>query len=583
MNFFYSRFKSLSFGKIALLCLAIGFAAKLLSTDATATIFNRDDVNVETDLYSETQNITPDLLESNTNFKIKRSLEESVQTGEINLDGWIAGTARTSPNGATGSMDALVYWLTESLGGPNLYKAALASTNGQYYASFPGGALGDTVKVVTLAYTNQPVSSIDYVADIGRNMGFSKTAYAQDNPQGIGFSGFSPILPLWKAFRNVAYLFFALIFVFIGLAIMFRVKINPQTIISVQNAIPQVVMALLLVTFSYAIAGFMLDLAYVVMFLLLEVFSSSITQSEDFNTIVTTINELPEGAQIGLALFAAIFPLVVGALSSIAAVMTVPILNLIILIALVYTMLRISILLITTYAKIVFAVIFGPLQLALGAIPGQSGFGKWFKNLLANIAVLPTVFGMFLLSAFFLTYVPLHGGATFIETLKESWGFFAGIFGLTNPVTAPAAGAILSAELVTKMYALIAGVRSISTEEIFRGAFASGWGVLSFGLVPLLGFGTFFLIPKAGEIIRDALQVNPWKYGTGFGEAISPIARPMGAIGASAVKTGTDAAGGAAFGAASSGVKYIGGKIAGGRIKERGRTVSLGADDFDTT
>jgi len=539
MSFLHDSIKNLSFGKIVILCLAIGLVAKLFSSGASAAMFNREDMGVSENLYDEVQNIAPDFLESNTNFKIKKTLEESAQTGEANLDTWMVGTTRTDPNGWTGSMDAMLYWITESLGGPNLYKASVASTDGSYHAALPGGALGDTANIVSLVFANQPVSSIDYIAYLGQNMGFSKSVYAQG--EGIGFSGLSPILPLWRAFRDIAYLFFALVFVVIGLTIMFRVKINPQTVVSVQNAIPQIIIALLLVTFSYAIAGFMIDLAYVVMFLILEVFKGAAPLLTDFQEVVGSIDGIDDKTQYSMTLFAQIFPLVVGYLASLAAVMTVPILNVIVLIMLVYTMIRIIILLITTHVKIIFAVIFGPIQLALGAIPGQGNFGKWFRNLLSNIAVLPTVFTMFLLAGFFITY-------PFTQGSSQSLGFFAGVveefkkytdwFGLGAAGVPAAAITFVPAQILAKGYALITGVTQISTEEIFRGAFASGWGILSFGLTPLLGLGTFFLIPKAGEMVRDALQVTPWKYGTGFGEAIKPLSKPAGYVGGIGLKAG---------------------------------------------
>ena len=42
--------------------------------------------------------------------------------------------------------------------------------------------------------------------------------------------------------------------------IILRIKINPQTVITIQSAIPQVFTTLILVTFSYAIAGLVIDL-----------------------------------------------------------------------------------------------------------------------------------------------------------------------------------------------------------------------------------------------------------------------------------------------------------------------------------
>ena len=127
----------------------------------------------------------------------------------------------------------------------------------------PKGAIGGISNLIAAMYANPPASSVEYFADLGKNLGIVKPAYAQ----GIGFEGLKPILPIWKAFRNIAYLFFTIIFVIMGFAIMFRVKLDPQTVISIQNAIPRVVVALILVTFSYAIAGLLIDLIYVIFFL----------------------------------------------------------------------------------------------------------------------------------------------------------------------------------------------------------------------------------------------------------------------------------------------------------------------------
>jgi len=46
--------------------------------------------------------------------------------------------------------------------------------------------------------------------------------------------------------------------------IMFRIKINPQTAITIQLALPKLIITLLLITFSYAIAGFMIDIFYLI-------------------------------------------------------------------------------------------------------------------------------------------------------------------------------------------------------------------------------------------------------------------------------------------------------------------------------
>jgi len=120
------------------------------------------------------------------------------------------------------------------------------------------GAVGATTNLIASLYATPPASSAYYLADLGQRLNLTQPAYAQ----GIGFSGLTPLLPLWKSARNVAYTFFIFVFLIIGFAIMFRAKINPQTVVTIQSAIPKAVVALILVTFSYAIAGLMIDLMY---------------------------------------------------------------------------------------------------------------------------------------------------------------------------------------------------------------------------------------------------------------------------------------------------------------------------------
>lgn len=120
------------------------------------------------------------------------------------------------------------------------------------------------LSTATLALFDSPIHTSDFAIDLGHTLGFlPQTVQAQ----GIGFSGLNVLLPIWRAFRNVAYALLAIILIVIGFMVMFRKKIDPKTVVTVQNAIPRVVIALLLVTFSYAIVGIMIDLMYVIIVL----------------------------------------------------------------------------------------------------------------------------------------------------------------------------------------------------------------------------------------------------------------------------------------------------------------------------
>ena len=109
------------------------------------------------------------------------------------------------------------------------------------------GIINHTVDA-TIALLNSQPSSQEYIADVLDNIGIPQvsSAYAQ----GTGYSAMSPFLPFWKAFRNVAYSLYIIMFVVVGIMIMLRTKINAQTVITIQSALPNLVITLLLITFS---------------------------------------------------------------------------------------------------------------------------------------------------------------------------------------------------------------------------------------------------------------------------------------------------------------------------------------------
>lgn len=132
-----------------------------------------------------------------------------------------------------------------------------------------GGAIVVVGNLIAQTY-KPPLHTTDYFAYLGQNFGFAKKAHAQ----GVGFNSLSPLAGLWTAFRNIVYLLFVIVFVVIGFAIMLRVKIDPRTVMSVENQIPKIIIGLVMVTFSFAIAGLVIDMMYVSMYVVYGVVSS---------------------------------------------------------------------------------------------------------------------------------------------------------------------------------------------------------------------------------------------------------------------------------------------------------------------
>lgn len=123
-----------------------------------------------------------------------------------------------------------------------------------------GGLIGYIPGMFSIVFT-PPASSEQYIRYLANNFGIVKPAFAQSSN---GFDSLGPLQPLWGASRNVTYLLFVLVFIFIGLGIMLRVKIDPRTVMTLQNQIPRVIIGILLITFSYAIAGLMIDAMWLI-------------------------------------------------------------------------------------------------------------------------------------------------------------------------------------------------------------------------------------------------------------------------------------------------------------------------------
>lgn len=147
-----------------------------------------------------------------------------------------------------------------------------------------GGAIGGMNNMISMLYT-PPIHTSDYFQNLAQNFGITKKTYAQQT--GTGFDGLRPLLNVWTAFRNIVYLIFVIVFVVIGLAIMLRVKIDPRTVMTIQNQIPKIIIGILLVTFSFAIAGFMIDLMWVLIHLIFGLISGI---STDIASNVRTLN-----------------------------------------------------------------------------------------------------------------------------------------------------------------------------------------------------------------------------------------------------------------------------------------------------
>lgn len=301
---------------------------------------------------------------------------------------------------------------------------------------FDSSFFGFLTQGITIAYRAPPASGVYWVSNGLQKAGFIPKSYAAE---GIGFGALRPISGLWEKMRDLALIVITLILITIGFLIMFRMKINPQTVISVENALPRIFIALLLVVFSFAIAGFLIDLMYVITGLVIAILDKNALKdvltgstSRLFDEIFWNANILELGPDIfsilpGILKEALrLIILVVGAFGAYqippfkalfegkpaqdipffggvgqtaiafaiytvfigAAALFVPyILSIVILITGgLVVFFRIVILLIMAYVRIVLMVVFAPIILLLEAIPGRKMFMFWLKNIAADLA-----------------------------------------------------------------------------------------------------------------------------------------------------------------------------------------------------
>jgi hypothetical protein len=132
--------------------------------------------------------------------------------------------------------------------------------------------IGSISSIVVMPLQNMPASGVMWAHDGLQNAGLISRSYATE---GVGFAALQPFRGLWSLFRNLVFFLLILVMIAIGFMIMFRTKINAQTVISVENALPKIVLSMILITFSYAIAGFLIDTMYVVMGIIFALFKTT--------------------------------------------------------------------------------------------------------------------------------------------------------------------------------------------------------------------------------------------------------------------------------------------------------------------
>ncbi len=278
-----------------------------------------------------------------------------------------------------------------------------------------GGLLGTADRFVNYAYTNQP--NVNLVAHLGNEWvpGYKESTtglYAADKQSGHEELMDSGISNIWAKFRDLAYLFFVVVMIVIGFMIMFRSKLGGQTLVSLGNTIPNVIIGLILVTFSFAIAGLIIDVGGLITNFLASIFKGELVSIENVGNLMKSVftsgTAETTGIIAGSGGVAALGGWGLGALataiggSAVLAILgpalvgvgLIAILLVLALLGIVFVgVIKLLITLYKAYFGILLGVALGPLQIMMGTIPGQNHMTmNWLLGIVRNVLVFPVVF-----------------------------------------------------------------------------------------------------------------------------------------------------------------------------------------------
>ncbi len=386
---------------------------------------------------------------------------------------------------------------------------------------------GQNKTLLSLVFADRPLSGVSYVREKLQNFSLVPTAHAQS--VGFGFSALDTVKDMWSKFRDIAFGLFVVAAIVFAFMIMFRVKINPQTVITVQSAIPKIIIALITVTFSYAIAGFLIDFMYIVIGLI-SVFAAPLIPKVDnilgfiqiqpltykasdvfqLLTIGPTTHSQPgvtvtAGGIFGL-LQLYIVPLMailtIGLVLSLVVAFTPAspvgvffifvffILMVVIVVVLLWVGIKTIWALFKAFANVLLLTIFAPIQLALGILVPNFGFGQWVRNYISHLSTFVVTGVLALFAWIFMLLAWKHAFTGTALTLTSN--------GATANPWPPLLGTGAAANL------LFAGV----------------------------SFVLFTMIPKATELVQSFLAGKPFAYGTAIGEAFGPAGLAWNQFGA---------------------------------------------------
>lgn len=279
---------------------------------------------------------------------------------------------------------------------------AFGPNAGGIVMDYPNGLLGLVMAGQDMMYDTQPPLSLAYYFDRQtQKIPFVGKALAAGTPSEYKALYLKEIFYAWELIRDLSYAALAIIMLVIGIMIASRRKVNAQAVVTIQYAIPRVVIAIILVTFSYPIGATIANLS---------MRAAVIAPGIVYKTIETKISDNLGGEPIekfftvenvlGVESAKLIFPAIIGYFLMAGAALGLLIgLIILVVIALLVVALLALVKFFIVYLKMIFSILLSPLVFTISAIPGNDEkVENWFKQMLAYTLSMIAIPSLFLLS-----------------------------------------------------------------------------------------------------------------------------------------------------------------------------------------
>ena len=287
----------------------------------------------------------------------------------VDIDPTQCETVNQVPSPETSSNGSLVYNLEE-------YTRSSVSGSLLGVANFIQGiVINEPVPVNLALFWNDSVSRVPF---------FGK-ALAQESSYSGPFLDL--ILGIWKVTRNFAFGILSAVMVVIGIMIMSRKKLNPQVYVTAQTALPRVVLAVILIAFSYPIGAAIASMGWSMGFSFHDFISKIDWGTGTGGSGGTSLLTGGIGTIIILLIGHGVVTVGVSAFVIPALIITA----VICLILFIIAFLKILVI----YFKMIISIIGAPIVFALSAIPGnETSMTNWFKQMIAYGLSIPAIWGV---------------------------------------------------------------------------------------------------------------------------------------------------------------------------------------------